>query len=436
HSASPAVQVLCLTGRIGEEQRRLRVAEFMREATQRVLVATDCLSEGINLQRGFNAVIHYDLPWNPNRLEQREGRVDRFEQPSPVVKVVRFYGQDNPVDGAVLWVLLNKAKEIQHALGTHVPVPTDGRALVEVLVQALFIKRGVSHRQLTLDYSDDDLISGIHQRWELDLRREKQSRTRFAQYTLDPQEVQRELEATDRIFGDPNSVRQFVLATCQRLGIPIRRSSQGDDRWEITTETAALQEVPMAVRQALPNNRRASWLITFTSPTPEGVDYLGRNHPFVVALARYLFESAFADHTPGPTARCGAIRSRAVDQLTAVLLLRPRFHLEQPGHPPLLAEEVFVVGWRLATDQWLPPDQALQLLETQSDANIPLTEKRELVSLVLTKVQTILQTSDPSSPLAQLLRRRAAELEEAHRRVRQSIGQAIRGLHVLPLGNP
>ena len=40
----------------------------------RVLVATDCLSEGINLQELFTGVLHYDLPWNPNRLEQREGR--------------------------------------------------------------------------------------------------------------------------------------------------------------------------------------------------------------------------------------------------------------------------------------------------------------------------------------------------------------------------
>ena len=49
---------------------------------RRVLVATDCLCEGINLQALFDAVVHYDLSWNPTRHEQREGRVDRFGQPS------------------------------------------------------------------------------------------------------------------------------------------------------------------------------------------------------------------------------------------------------------------------------------------------------------------------------------------------------------------
>jgi len=74
------VHVWAVTGEIDDEQRRERVAELSR-STPRILVATDCLSEGINLQEHFNAVVHYDLPWNPNRLEQREGRVDRFGQP-------------------------------------------------------------------------------------------------------------------------------------------------------------------------------------------------------------------------------------------------------------------------------------------------------------------------------------------------------------------
>jgi len=71
-----------------------------------VLVATDCLSEGINLQLYFNAVIHYDLPWHPNRLEQREGRIDRYRQTAQTVQCYLYFGQDNPVDGAVLDVLI------------------------------------------------------------------------------------------------------------------------------------------------------------------------------------------------------------------------------------------------------------------------------------------------------------------------------------------
>jgi SNF2 family DNA or RNA helicase len=91
-----------------------------------VLVATDCLSEGINLQEHFDAVVHYDLSWNPTRHEQREGRVDRFGQEQPVVRATLIYGANNPVDGAVLEVILRKAERIRKELGVPVPLPDAG----------------------------------------------------------------------------------------------------------------------------------------------------------------------------------------------------------------------------------------------------------------------------------------------------------------------
>jgi superfamily II DNA/RNA helicase len=101
-----------------------------------VLVATDCLSEGVNLQSHFSAVIHYDLPWNPNCLEQREGRTDRYGQTAPQVKSRLLYGQDNPVDGAVLEVLIRKALQIHK--GITVPVPMDSTTVSEVVFKSSF----------------------------------------------------------------------------------------------------------------------------------------------------------------------------------------------------------------------------------------------------------------------------------------------------------
>jgi superfamily II DNA or RNA helicase len=134
-----ATQVACVTGRMGDEEREAKIAE-MAVDQPRVLVATDCLSEGINLQEKLTAVIHYDLPWNPNRLEQREGRVDRYGQRAPRVKVIRFFGRDNPVDGVVLKVLLDKAREIRRTLGTHVPVPEASESVTQAVLEALFLR--------------------------------------------------------------------------------------------------------------------------------------------------------------------------------------------------------------------------------------------------------------------------------------------------------
>jgi hypothetical protein len=67
----------------------------------------------INLQRFFDAVVHYDLTWNPTRRKQREGCVDSFGQASKTVRALVLYGENNPVDGAVLKVILRKAKKIR-----------------------------------------------------------------------------------------------------------------------------------------------------------------------------------------------------------------------------------------------------------------------------------------------------------------------------------
>src|SRR5205807_10526361 len=117
-----AVTVEAVTGLLPPEERELRVTQ-LGNAAKRVLVATDCLSEGINLQEGFDAVIHHDLSWNPTRHEQREGRVDRFGQPSAKVRLLTYYGKDNPIDGIVLDVLVRKSSEIRRSLGVSVPFP-------------------------------------------------------------------------------------------------------------------------------------------------------------------------------------------------------------------------------------------------------------------------------------------------------------------------
>ncbi|HEX2956291.1 MAG TPA: SNF2-related protein, partial [Chitinispirillaceae bacterium] len=91
------IDVQIVTSEEPDEARKIRI-DSMASATRRVLVATDCISEGVNLQDKFSAVLHYDLPWNPNRLEQREGRIDRFGQTANEVKTYLLYGKNNPID--------------------------------------------------------------------------------------------------------------------------------------------------------------------------------------------------------------------------------------------------------------------------------------------------------------------------------------------------
>jgi len=93
----------------------------------------------MNLHELFTAVLHYDLPWNPNRLEQREGRVDRFGQTADLVKAVLLYSKDNPVDGVVLNVILRKVKEIKKSTGTTVAFPENSQSVIDTITQSLLL---------------------------------------------------------------------------------------------------------------------------------------------------------------------------------------------------------------------------------------------------------------------------------------------------------
>jgi superfamily II DNA or RNA helicase len=429
----PKARVVSITGRLNDDERRAKIDELALEP-QRVLVATDCLSEGVNLQQAFNAVLHYDLPWNPNRLEQREGRVDRYGQPQPVVRAIRYFSPDSAVDGVVLEVLLNKAREIHRTLGTHVPVPAESETVTEALLNALFLrgKKPTPGKpiQQEIDFGEYE-VEEFHRRWELDAEREKLNRTRFAQRALKPGEVRQELEAADAVLGDPAAVREFVLVAAQRIGLTVTPAPKSPGVYRVPVSPDAIATVPDAVRFALPAAKGSAWFISFDSPTPAGAEYLGRNHSFVSALAGFLMEEALTQGSQARAARCGVIRTRAVSRLTTLYLLRVRYLLQEPERPPLLSEEIVVLGSiedaKAKKPNWLPTEEALRLLaEAKPAKNVGMAEKRELVSAVLNRWPRF------EAAVRVRVSERADELTKAYRRVRQAVGMKVRQLTVAP----
>src|SRR5207237_6051904 len=137
------------------------------------------------------------LSWNPTRQQQREGRVDRYGQESKEVRAVLIYGENNPVDGAVLQVILRKAESIERQTGVRVPLPDEGGSLTKALMSAVLL-RARERRQLTLDLdmSSTPEAKNIEIAWSNASEKEKKARTIFAQYTLKPEEVAAEWEAS------------------------------------------------------------------------------------------------------------------------------------------------------------------------------------------------------------------------------------------------
>ena len=227
-------EITAVTGTLSPAQRIERIERMAQAAedngSRRVLVATDCLSEGVNLQHWFNAVVHYDLAWNPTRHEQREGRVDRFGQRAPNVRVVTIYGEDNGIDGKVLEILIKKHREIRKSTGISVPIPdeTSGRvtdAIVEWLLlrnkgheqQALFDLD--SEQQALFEFGEvmDREAKVLDSEWNSMAERERRSRSRFAQGSIHPDEVAREVAAIRAALGSDDEITAFTRTSLRAL---------------------------------------------------------------------------------------------------------------------------------------------------------------------------------------------------------------------------
>ncbi len=421
--ALKGVEVAAVTGLLPPAEREDRVGE-LAEHPRRVLVATDCLSEGINMQEHFDAVLHYDLSWNPTRHEQREGRVDRYGQPRAEVRTVTLFGRDNPIDGIVLDVLLRKHKRIRTALGVSIPVPADSDMVMEAILEGLVARgSGRDPEQMSL-FDSQDLAprrERLHGEWDDATAREKQSRTLFAQAGIRVDEVAQEAAEMRAAIGSRVELDRFV-----RVAVPALHGTARPTQRALELD---LREGPRDLRDRLPAERL---LVRTDLPVEANETLLVRTHPFVEALSRYIVDAALEDGNAAPAARCGVITTSAVSLQTTLLLVRFRFHIQtaRRGAPHRsLAEECRIVAFRRmpARAEWLSDEKADSLITLAPTRNTDPGQGR----LALTRV--IDGLAELGSELERIARARAHELRASHRRVRHGApGQSTEVTPELP----
>ncbi len=406
------IEVASVTGTLPPAEREARVAS-LGEKARHVLVCTDCLSEGINLQEHFDAVVHYDLSWNPTRHEQREGRVDRYGQKNPTVRVLTYYGTDNQIDGIVLDVLLRKHKAIRGSLGISVPVPVDTEELVEALLEGLLLREQAGGRpeQLMLDLGDlaERKRDNAHRQWEAAADREKRSRTMFAQESIKVDEVRGELAEVRTAIGSGLDVERFV-----RDALVAHKAVVAGDG----TVTVDLGESPAALREAMGLLDATRFRGSFALPVGDGELYLSRTHPLVEGLATHVADSALDALEEAVAKRLGVVRTSEVAKRTTLLLLRLRFHITDSlgRRGALLAEECRAVAFRGAPSEaeWLADEEVEGLLAAAPTGNVAPDQAQAAVERILVDFDQVRPHLD------QVAEERAAALADSHERVRQA----------------
>jgi len=401
-----SANVSVVTGELSAEERYDKIEELEQaffEGKQVILVATDCLSEGINLQRVFNSVIHYDLSWNPMRHEQREGRVDRFGQISEKVRTLLIYGENNPADTLMLKVIIRKAQRIQQELGVHIPTPDLEQDFFKGLLD--YIRKGGDEQQ-ELNFADLVPVNQIELAWEKSKEDEKKSRTIFAQKSIKIEEAVKEWKQASDFLGSSSDVKRFLYRSFVLLGINI------DDHQKV--DPALL---PEGFKMRLKESGIEKPFQYTTEIKGKGI-YITRSHPLVAILAGMFKDDTLENvqNSYGNLGRAGCWVSGSVTRETLVLLIRLRYELSREKKKPVITEESLTVAVEKEKGVWKNwKEHALDLLSENPSGE--LTEKARLDRL------TAALQSLPSlrEQLHAIAAKRAQSLLDDHTRLRQNI---------------
>src|SRR6266567_3805021 len=234
--------VVTIHGGLSREERARAQASFTQEKDVQVLVATDAAGEGINLQRA-HLMVNYDLPWNPNRLEQRFGRIHRIGQ-TEVCHLWNLVAAETR-EGEVFHTLLKKLEEEREALGGQVfdvlgKVLFDHRPLRELIVEAIrYGDRPDVRAKLTL------VVDQALDRQHLQELLEERALAHEVMDVVRVRQIREEMERAAARRLQPHFIASFFLEALKRFGG--KYYEREPQRYEITF-------VPPAIRNRSPRS--------------------------------------------------------------------------------------------------------------------------------------------------------------------------------------
>ena len=258
-------------GGVTRDERRKVIERFMQDRELLVLIANDAAGEGVNLQRG-HLMVNYDLPWNPNKIEQRFGRIHRIGQ-TEVCHLWNIVAADTR-EGQVYGRLLEKLEAARDALGGRVYDVLgelfEGVALKALLFEAIQYGEQDEVRERLFQQVD----GAVDQHHLLDLL-QRRALTNDTMPQAKVQELRVEMERAGAQRLQPHHIQSFFVEAFQKLGGMLKPREDG--RWEIT-------HVPMRLRE---RDRQ-----------------IGTGAPVQKKYERICFEKSKINHQPVATFVC------------------------------------------------------------------------------------------------------------------------------------
>jgi hypothetical protein len=281
--------VVVIHGGMGREERLKAQESFRHDPEVQVLLATDAAGEGINLQRA-HLMVNYDLPWNPNRIEQRFGRIHRIGQ-TEVCHLWNLVAEETR-EGDVYRTLLDKLEQARQALGGQVfdvlgKLQFEGRPLRDLLIEAIrYGERPEVRAKLT------QAIANAVDRPQLQNLLEERALAHDAMDASRVARVREEMERAEARRLQPHYIESFFLEAFRQLGGTTRQREPR--RYEVTHVPAPIRNRDRLIgigEPVLPRYERIAFEKTLIAPPGQPLAaFVCPGHPLLDATLDLTLE--------------------------------------------------------------------------------------------------------------------------------------------------
>ena len=325
-----------------EAGSRLHTEQQFRDGNIQVLVATEAAGEGINLQC-CNILFNYDIPWNPNRLEQRMGRIHRYGQQSDCL-IFNFVAT-NTIEGRVLQRLLEKLREIRNALDDDAVFNVVGEVLPAAHVERVL--RDYYAGRLGQEDMEDRLLRDVDEQHFKDICQTALEGLASRQLNLELL-VERRARAQERRIV-PETIARFLQDSAGKANMELAPLRGQLHSFRAGGTPSRIKAYDRAPDWNLPEiSRRYDRLSTDRKTAEEGnLEWVTPGHPLFEALRRNSLEEGHETLSRGACfhslgheepARIDFYRARVVDGLQQTIHER-LFAVEmRDNQPPRLTE--------------------------------------------------------------------------------------------------
>ena len=341
-----ADEIVTIFGELSDAERIERLDKF-RNLEKGILIATDCISEGIDLQHMANQIVHYELPWNPNRLEQRNGRIDRYGQEEEKVQIRTLVMDDN-LDRAILELLVKKANQIREDYGFAPPFFGDDVNVYDMLL-TLDIEIPDISPQRTFDNFTQKRERIIIDPFDKETLDQIKSESFYGQADVDLSDVQKRMHTTEKEIGSTKDLELFVRHGLSKFGAVITDNSDGTIRIVLSED-----QIVSGIDRVIP---RATFDPNVALRSGD-VEQINSGHPIVRKLIEMVKDRFFQGNS-GCYGRTAVYSSSEVSGVTAVYAYLTRFVTGDSSKHVI--EEIVLCGYDLLAEQCLNREDILRL---------------------------------------------------------------------------